>query len=92
VKRLWAVGIAGLALAGCSSGGGVPYPNGPWSAGDQGTFMGSCDTDASDSYCKCALGDVMQQYADTSSLPGSILAGGTAAANHKGDFPECAGK
>lgn len=34
----------------------------------------------------------MQQHPDTHNLPGSILTGGMTAAEHKGDFPDCAGQ
>jgi hypothetical protein len=90
--------VATAALAGCGGSGGglvksVPYPSGPWSAGDQGTFIGACTSEgASDSYCICALGSVMEQYPDTHNLPGSILAGGTTAAQKKNLFPSCQGK
>jgi hypothetical protein len=94
VKRWSVAGIVAVALAGCSGSTNtkIPYPNGPWSAGDQGTFLGSCDVEASDSYCRCALGSIMQDFPDTSNLPGSVLTGGTTAAEHKHDFPACAGK
>lgn len=70
-----------------------PYPNGPWSSGDQGSFIGACSGTASTSYCNCALGDVMQQHPpSTKNLPGSIAVGGMTAADHTNDFPDCAGK
>jgi hypothetical protein len=105
--------IACLAAAGCGGDGvkrassplkSVPYPNGPWSAVDQGGFFGACEGGkASRAYCVCALKYVMQHYPNTSRLPGSRQVGGTAAvwvygaqvglrAKHEGDFPACAGK
>lgn len=114
MRRFCALVIAGLAVAACGGGSGtksvsnpskyVPYPVGPWSAFDQGGFLGSCDSYASDAYCVCALKFVMRHYPKTSRLPGARQAGGTAVyrapVSHlseinpygKAEFADCAGK
>lgn len=69
----------------------VPFPNGAWSAGDQGTFVGACEGPASTSYCKWPLRVVMIEDPNTHKLPGSVLVGGMTAAQHKDDFPTCHG-
>jgi hypothetical protein len=91
---------AALAVSACGGGGAspntdtIPYPNGPWSSGDQGTFIGSCTADDPSSgtlysYCKCALGSVMNMDPDPKSIGASLLDAGMTAASHPEDFSGC---
>jgi hypothetical protein len=98
--------VFGLAilLTGCGSSGSsspgenkvttVPYPNGSWSAADQRTFIGACESEASGPYCKCALLTVMQHYPNTSQVPegsDAVRASGETAAANKSLLPNCSG-
>ena len=73
----------------------VPYPNGPWSAGQQGDFVGSCTASGNSTtgYCTCALGWAMGTYPDPSSLAdGDLIAAGVTADDHHDEVPGCEGK
>ena len=84
---------AAAALAGCGGSGATsttPLPiAGPWTAGQQGDFVGGCEADAltpglkgnaPDAYCVCALRYAMGIDPDPSVL-GAGVAGMSAEAN-----------
>jgi len=93
VGALVAFGVA-AALSACGGSGstvsqGPVFPNGRWPAAEAHSFFGACESGASDFYCACALTDEMRRHPDP---PGASAAAGIAAAEHKHDFPACAGR
>jgi hypothetical protein len=97
MRRLCVALVLGAGIGGCGgSGAANTYTPGPWSASQQGDFLGGCsndvNADVSDAYCHCALVQAMKLYPDPSKLPGSPETGGMTAAEHKSDFSQCTGK
>jgi len=68
---------------------GPPYPDGPWSVGDQADFMGGCEDGTNESYCVCVLGDLQDQYPDSAAAGVDLVTGGITAQEHPDDFPDC---
>jgi hypothetical protein len=105
VRALVAVGV-GAALSACGGSGsttsqGPGFPYGPWPAFEKVDFLEGCESSGLsvrivDSYCTCALSAEMRRRPDARNLPGGAGAGagvaGGRAAQHKQDFPDCAGR
>jgi hypothetical protein len=69
---------------------GPPYPDGPWSVGDQAKFMGGCENGSNKSYCVCVLGELQDHYPNSADAAVSdLVMGGITAQDHPDDFPNC---
>ena len=68
---------------------GPPYPDGPWSVGDQAKFMGGCEDGSNQSYCICVLGELQDHYPDSAATGVDLVTGGITAQEHHDDFPGC---